>query len=253
MKRVLTAIIAIPVVLAITLYAPDWTFALVVGLVAALAAEEFLSLGAARGIGRPGKWFLAPVALVAASFIGGPESVLSSLAVSVIALLTVTTFAGPLETALGRAAIGLGAIVYCGLTLGFLVLLPRELVLLLFSIIWIGDSAAYYVGRAFGKHRLAPKISPKKTVEGGIAGLVASMLAGAIGGVWFLGEPWLSVTLIAGVTAIMGQIGDLAESALKRSAAVKDSSSILPGHGGILDRLDSLFFAAPVFYWFFNT
>ena len=253
MKRVLTAAIAIPVVLAITLFAPDWTFALVVGLVAAFAAEEFLSLGAGRGIGRPGKWFLLPVALVGASFIGGAEWVLSSLAASVIALLTVTTFAGPLETALGRAGIGLGAIVYCGLTLGFLVLLPRELVLLLFGIIWIGDSAAYYIGRAFGKHPLAPKISPKKTVEGGIAGLVASMLAGAIGGVWFLGEPWLSVTLIAGATAVMGQIGDLAESALKRSAAVKDSSSILPGHGGILDRLDSLFFAAPVFYWFFNT
>jgi phosphatidate cytidylyltransferase len=253
MKRVLTAIIAIPVVLAITLYAPDWTFALAVGLVAALAAEEFLSLGAARGIGRPGKWFLVPVALVGASFIGGAEWVLSSLAVSAIALLTVTTFAGPVETALGRAGMGLGAIAYCGLTLGFLILLPRELVLLLFGIIWVGDSAAYYAGSAFGKHPLAPKISPKKTVEGGIAGLVASMLAGAIGGVWFLGEPWLSITLIAGATAIMGQLGDLAESALKRSAAVKDSSSILPGHGGILDRLDSLFFAAPVFYWFFNT
>ena len=253
MKRIVTAVIAIPIAVAITLFAPDWTFALVVGLVAALAAEEFMSLGTTRGIGRPGKWFLVAVALVGASFIGGPAWVLSSLAVSVIALLTVTTFSGPVETALGRAGIGLGAISYCALTLGFLVLLPRELILLLFGIIWIGDSAAYYIGRVFGTHRLAPKISPRKTIEGSIAGLVASMLAGAIGGVSFLGEPWLSVTLISGATAIVAQIGDLAESALKRSAGVKDSSSILPGHGGILDRLDSLFLAAPVFYWFFNT
>lgn len=252
MKRVLTAAVAIPVVLAITLFAPDWVFALAVGLIAAFAAEEFLSLGAARGIGRPGKWFLVPVALVGASFIGGAEWVLTALAASAIALLTVTTFAGPVETALGRAGIGLGAIVYCGVTLGFLILLPRELVVLLFGIIWIGDSAAYYAGRAFGRHRLAPAISPRKTVEGAVAGLAGSMLAGAIGGVWFLGEPWLSVTLISGATALMGQIGDLAESTMKRSAGVKDSSSILPGHGGILDRLDSLFFAAPVFYWLFN-
>jgi phosphatidate cytidylyltransferase len=253
MKRVLTAVVAIPIVLAITLFAPDWAFALSAGLVSAFAAEEFLSLGATKNIGRPGKWFVLPVGLVAASFIGGPEWVMTSVGLAAILLLSVTTFSGVIVTALGRAAIGLGAIVYCGFTLGFLVLLPRELILLLFGVIWVGDSAAYYGGRAFGRHLLAPKISPKKTVEGGIAGLAGSMLVGGIAGVFFLGEPWLSVTLISGATAIMGQIGDLAESAMKRSAGVKDSSSILPGHGGILDRLDSLFFAAPVFYWFFNS
>jgi phosphatidate cytidylyltransferase len=131
-------------------------------------------------------------------------------------------------------------------------LLSRELVLFLLVIIWVGDSAAYYGGRAFGRHPLAPRISPKKTVEGAIAGLLGSMLVGGFVGVAFLGEPWLSVTLISAATAVAGQVGDLAESAMKRSAGVKDSSSILPGHGGILDRLDSLFFAAPVFYWLFN-
>ncbi len=251
MKRVLTGLVAICIVLALTLFASDWLFALSVGFVSALAAEEFMNLGAARGLDRPGKWFMVPVGIVGASFVGGAEWVLTSVALSAVALLTVTTFSGRLEAALGRSAIGLGAILYCGFTLGFVVMLPRELVLLLVAIIAVGDSAAYYGGRMFGRHALAPKISPKKTVEGAIVGLVASMLTGGIAGVFFLGEPWLSITLISGAAAMIGQIGDLAESAMKRSAGVKDSSSLLPGHGGILDRLDSVLFAAPVFYWLF--
>ena len=146
---------------------------------------------------------------------------------------------------------GIGSVGYCSLTLGFLAMMPRELILVLFAIIWIGDSAAYYGGSALGRHPLAPKVSPKKTVEGAIAGLVGSIVAGIIGAS-FLGEPWLCLAAVSAITAVAGQFGDLAESVLKRSAGVKDSSSILPGHGGILDRLDSLFFAAPVFYWFFK-
>src|SRR5215510_7748704 len=142
---------------------------------------------------------------------------------------------------------------YCAVTLGFLVLMPRESVFLLLVIVWVGDAAAYFCGRAFGRHPLAPKVSPKKTVEGAVAGLIGSAAAGIVGGVWILGEPWLNLLLISAVTGIVAQLGDLAESVLKRSVGVKDSSSILPGHGGILDRLDSLFFAAPIFYWFFNT
>ena len=252
MKRVLTALATISIVLALTLFAPDWAFAVSVGLISALAAEEFMGLGTARRMDRPGVWFVVPVGMVGASFIGGAEWVMTSLALSALLLLTVTMFSGSLNTMLARSAIGLGAVLYCGFTLGFLVLLPRELVLLLVAIIGVGDSAAYYGGQALGHHALAPKISPKKTVEGAFAGLAGSMLVGGIAGVFFLGEPGLSITLISGAAAVAGQIGDLAESAMKRSAGVKDSSSILPGHGGILDRLDSLLFAAPVFYWLFN-
>ena len=253
MKRVLTAIVAIPIVFAITVFAPDWIFALVVGIVAAFAAEEFLALGQARGIGRPGRWFVVPVAVVAASFFGGAYWVVTTLSVSTLTLMSVCAFGGSMETTMPRTAVGLGAMAYCGLTLGFLVLFPREFVLVLFGIIWAGDTAAYYVGRLLGRHPLAPKISPHKTVEGAIAGLLGSVAAGIIGGVFFLGEAWPDMALISVATAAAGQVGDLVESALKRSAGVKDSSSILPGHGGILDRLDSLFFAVPVFYWFFRT
>ena len=253
MKRVLTAAVAIPVVVLITIFSPDWLFAFFVGLTGALSVGEFLSLAEKKGIGRPGGWFLAPAALVTMSFAGGTSWVLTMLGFAGIGLMTVTIFSGPMETALGRVGMGLGAIVYCSVTLGFLVNLPRELILVLLAIIWFGDTAAYYGGRAFGRHFLAPKVSPKKTVEGAVAGLIGSVAAGVAGGVWILGEPWVTMAGVSVATAAAGQLGDLAESAMKRSAGVKDSSSILPGHGGILDRLDSLFFAAPVIYWLLYT
>jgi len=251
MKRVLTAAVAIPFVVFITVFSPDWLFAFVIGLVCALAVDEFLSLAERKGIGRPGRWFLVPSALVAISFLGGANWVITAFALSALTLMTAMIFSERIETVLGRVGMGLGGVAYCSLTLGFIIMMPREQVLLLFAIIWVGDSAAYYVGRAFGRHSLAAKVSPKKTIEGAAAGLIGSVVAGVFGAL-SLREPWLQVAGISAATAIAGQVGDLAESVLKRSAGVKDSSSILPGHGGILDRLDSLFFAAPVFYWFFN-
>jgi phosphatidate cytidylyltransferase len=163
-----------------------------------------------------------------------------------------TVFKPSIDMALGEVAIGLGSLVYCALTLGVLILMQRPAILLLFAIIWVGDSAAYYGGRALGRHLLAPRVSPKKTVEGAVAGLLGSVIVGVIGGKWALDQEWTRLIVLSALTAVAGQVGDLAESVLKRSAGVKDSSSILPGHGGILDRLDSLFFAAPVFYWLLN-
>jgi phosphatidate cytidylyltransferase len=247
--RVLTAAVALPIVVLITIYAPNSIFALVIGVIAALSVEEFLSLAAKRGIGRPGRWFLVPAAGVAVSFLGGPSWVLGTLVSVALILLGTGVFQASTEFALGRIGMGLGGLVYCPLTLGFMLLMPRRQILLLLAIIWIGDTAAYYWGRALGRHALAPKVSPRKTVEGAIAGLIGSIAAGVIAGTWFLGQAWSNLLWISSLTAVAGQLGDLAESVLKRSAAVKDSSSIVPGHGGILDRLDSLFFAAPVFYW----
>jgi phosphatidate cytidylyltransferase len=189
------------------------------------------------------------VALVVFSFLQAPEWVVVSVVSTVLVLMTATIFGGKIETAFTSVATGLTSVVYCSLTLGFLVLIPRPWILVLFAIVWIGDSAAFYGGRTMGRHRLAPVISPKKTVEGAIAGVAGSVIAGTIGGSLVLGKPCMTMLGICVVTAVAGQIGDLAESSLKRSAGVKDSSSILPGHGGILDRLDSLFFATPIFYW----
>src|SRR5262245_6276341 len=152
MKRVLTAVVAIPVVVLITIFSPDWLFPFVVGGVAALACDEFLSLAQTKHIGRPGRWFLVPAALVTSSFMGSPAWAVTTLTLALLVLMTVTIFSKPLETAFGRLGIGLGGMVYCSVTLGFLVLMPRELILLLFAIIWVGDAAAYYCGRAFGRH-----------------------------------------------------------------------------------------------------
>jgi CDP-diglyceride synthetase len=118
-------------------------------------------------------------------------------------------------------------------------------VLLCLVPLWIGDTLAIFVGRAFGKHLLAPKISPKKTVEGGVANLVGC-IAGAIGIAYLIHQPMLVGALTGVATGVLGQAGDLLESAMKRAADVKDSGNLLPGHGGLLDRIDSILLSAPV-------
>jgi phosphatidate cytidylyltransferase len=249
MKRVLTAAIGVPLVVGATLYAPDWLFALITAAVSALALEEFLALSAARGLGRPGRWILFLGGAVTASFVLGASRVLLTSVVTVLVLMTTAVFGKPIESAIGRVASGLGGVFYCCFLMGFILLLSPYSLVTLFAIVWVGDSTAYYCGRAFGRRPLAPRVSPRKTIEGAIAGILGSIGAGLVMFPWLLGESWPAAAMISGLAAAAGQIGDLAESVLKRSAGVKDSSSILPGHGGILDRLDSLLFAAPVFYY----
>jgi phosphatidate cytidylyltransferase len=124
-------------------------------------------------------------------------------------------------------------------------------ILLTIAVTALGDTAAYYVGSLWGRHKLLPKVSPNKTVEGAAAGL-AGNVAGALMYGWLFFPTWLSFAglPLALLVGVAGQLGDLSESMLKRGAGVKDSGQLLPGHGGVLDRLDSLLFAAPVvFYW----
>jgi phosphatidate cytidylyltransferase len=127
------------------------------------------------------------------------------------------------------------------------------LILFLFLITWLGDIAAYYWGKNFGKTPMAPMVSPNKTVEGAIAGLAGSLTAGLIAGFLFLDHIMIEhCLLVAFICGSIGQLGDLAESLLKRHAGIKDSGNILPGHGGVLDRIDSLLFAGPAFYCYFK-
>ena len=164
----------------------------------------------------------------------------------------------PGPNALADAAATIFAPIYLGLPLGALVAIraewsggSREALLLLLVVIVVSDSAQYYTGRAFGKRPLAPTISPKKTVEGAIGGVVFGTLATAAGGHYvFTSSPLWVLALLGAAISLLGIVGDLFESLLKRSAGVKDSSNLIPGHGGVLDRIDSWLFAGPVYYMF---
>jgi phosphatidate cytidylyltransferase len=250
MKRLATALVGIPATLLVTLYTPDWLFALVTALVAVVCLEELLALGAFRMDTRPGRWVLLLGFLATAAFAGGMSWGLAGVTGAILIAAGVVTFSVSLEQALPKLALATLGIAYCSLLLGFIVLLSREMRIVLLGIIWAGEAAAFYGGRSLGRHFLAPGISPKKTVEGAFAGLTTSVVAAVVLGALLSDAP--SGRLLAGGLAagVAGQVGDLVESALKRSAGVKDSSSLLPGHGGMLDRLDGVLFAAPVFYWF---
>jgi len=253
LKRIFTALVAITLAIVIIIFAPDWLFTLVVAGLAALCCDELLQLAASRIGGSPGRGVTLMAGVVTAAFFWGPTWAIAAITAAILTALAAIAFEGPSPSTLAKAGTAALGILYCAAPFGFIVLLRRELVLMLFAVIWIGDSCAYYGGRAFGRHALAPTISPKKTVEGAIAGLAGSVLTGLAFGMFQLGEEPAKLVAASLITAVAGQIGDLAESALKRSAGVKDSSSLLPGHGGMLDRLDSVIFAAPVFYWFFYT
>ena len=252
MKRLITAAIGVPATILLTLFAPTWLFALTVAAAGAACHEELLALGASRLDSRPGRWVILLGACVTLSFVGGVPLVLTTLTFSILLALIVTSFSASLREAFPKAALSIMGIFYCGLLPGFLLLMDRKMIIVLLGVLWIGDAAAFYGGTTLGRHLLAPAISPRKTVEGAFAGLIASIIAGVVLGVTLTDQS--SVRLIAAslVSACAGQLGDLGESALKRSAGVKDSSSLLPGHGGVLDRLDGLLFAAPVYYWFFQ-
>jgi phosphatidate cytidylyltransferase len=251
MTRVLTAAIGLPLVVAIT-YQGGWLFTSAVAIVAAISFDEFLNISAIDRTDRVGRWFLPFGAAVTASFFLGSEWIVATLAISILVLMSMT-LASPVSVARNRVMGAAAGLVYTCLLPGFLIMLTSNAVLVLLGVVWAGDSAAYYGGRAFGRHRLAAVISPKKTAEGAVVGTVASLIVGIVlarvlidessrGSLWVFG-------IVVLATAVAAQLGDLTESSIKRSAGIKDSSALLPGHGGMLDRIDSLLFAAPVFYF----
>ena len=260
-RRVGTALVALPALLAAIFLGPPWLGVAVVAAALAVGLYEFSALLQARGI-RPMRHvaFLLAAALfldvVSPGWLPVPFAPLGALL-----LLTFTLWRGAdFESVTAAAATLLGA-VYLGALGGTIaalrVLPPAEdgawrLVLLL-GIQVFSDSLAFSVGHAFGRRRLAPSVSPGKSVEGALGGLVGGVL-GALA-VRTLGLPALPLVHAAGLgvaVATMGIVGDLDESLLKRWAGVKDSGALFPGHGGMLDRLDSLLFGAPVLYYYFQ-
>jgi phosphatidate cytidylyltransferase len=174
--------------------------------------------------------------LTAAMVRGAPfDRMITSVGVTLLSVMYVALFGGHL----------------IAVRVGFSPLLSKHLLAFYFLVIFGSDSAAYYAGRTFGRNKLAPTISPGKTWEGAVAGLLASLLLATASHFWFFLDLPLKFALpLAGVMNVVGVLGDLTESALKRSAGAKDTAQILPGHGGVLDRIDSLLFNAPLIYYF---
>jgi phosphatidate cytidylyltransferase len=256
MTRVLSALLLIPLVLGVVWFLPPIGTLVLAACAAILACVEYVTLAGAVGIRLPR--VLTAVAVVAACVSVGRASApleIVTLAALVLFGSAAVAAGSPDAGVLPRVAAALFAPIYLGVPLGAIAAIRtlggREAVLLLMATIVISDSAQYYTGRAFGRAPLAPAISPKKTREGAIGGVLfgsAAMLAG--GSYLFPAAPILALAITALAVVLAGIVGDLFESLLKRSAGVKDSSALIPGHGGVLDRIDSWLFAGPVYYVF---
>jgi phosphatidate cytidylyltransferase len=246
----------VPAVLAAIIWAPPWVYLGILGAVVVVAADELLRMGRCAGV-RCGRWMpLLAVALVlAVAWLEGPGAAAIAVAVAVVLLpaLHLAHRDAP-DGGLTGVAVAVFTVSYLGLTgscLGWLRVLPGEpvvgvkLVILVLVTIWIGDSGAYYVGRSVGRHRMSPRVSPKKTYEG-LAGGVLGSFAAVFAFDAFVGLPyaWPHLAGLATVLAIAAPVGDLVISMFKRDCGVKDSSNLIPGHGGLLDRTDSLLFGS---------
>lgn len=266
MKRILTAVVLIPAVVCLVFLAPYWLLLLATAAVAAMAAWEFMGLADHAGYHVPRAAVLAAIfALYAGSF-EWPDRLAILFGILSLALLVYCTFSRAVERVMGDAAASIFCLFYVGVTLLALPSLREEsngpsAVVFLFFVVWAGDIAALYVGRYLGRRKLAPAISPQKTWAGAVGSLLASVaVAGGLLAAAYQLDKWNSVVLsypdeiwywlvLAVIVNIAAQVGDLAESALKRSAGVKDSGGLLPGHGGMLDRIDALLIAAPVLWY----
>jgi phosphatidate cytidylyltransferase len=260
MQRLLTAAVATPVALAALFLLPPWGWFLVAAVVIDWAAFEYLQIVRPRAPKAPLAILLVLVPLAAVALgaalsdgaaipeirlllLGGPLVI--SVALGTLLLLSRT----PLEETIPALGILGFGIPYFALPIASLYLLRAAdpwWVFLLMAIVWLGDTAALYAGSRFGRHKMALVVSPRKSWEGAAASFVVALLAAGVW-CWFRrGGIDPRILAVSAVTAVAAQLGDLVESMIKRGTGVKDSGSVLPGHGGLLDRLDAMLFAAPV-------
>jgi phosphatidate cytidylyltransferase len=292
LKRIATAVVLIPIVMLLVLRAPVPVVAVFSAAVALLTIHEFLKLTESYGVQPlrvPTYIFAGLLLLLLAVNAAGETPQLSALkfvlelalagAIAPFVFLTIAMRRAALNSAYPAAAASTFAFVYIAVPMAMLVQLRQQWagafwLLYLFLVVWAGDIFAYFVGRSVGRHLMAPSVSPKKTWEGAAASLAASLIVGILlfshalqissfllrvgliqrrDGLFELEKPELwPIILLTIIVNIAAQLGDLVESLIKRGAGVKDSGAILPGHGGMLDRIDALLFAAPVL-WFYAT
>lgn len=253
--RILTALILLPLIVVVVLFAPTWVVALVTGAVLLLAVWEWLFLSRITALtAKAGCELLAAILLLLLWCAHAEREIvwgvmLAALAWWLFALVWIVRW---------RTEFPRGLKLLCGL----LTLLPAWLavvvlhasaqgsrkLLLVLVLIWAADTGAYFAGRAFGRHKLAPRVSPGKTWEGVAGGTAGLLVVAWLGVQWALPQPGYWLFLICVITGWWSIVGDLSESLFKRQAGVKDSGRLFPGHGGVLDRIDSLTVALPVFW-----
>lgn len=264
MTRVSSGAVLVAVAVAVVWFAHPLIVLAVAEVLLVLAFVEYARLAAAGGT--PVPFFAACAATMLTSlgvgatyWVGdrlvGTGTSLDAILVSgfvALAAITMTAWNGERD-ALARAAAAVFPMLYLGLPIGAMLAIHavpgREALFLLMLTVMASDTAQYYIGRALGRRLLAPAISPKKTIEGAIGGFVFGAVVLAVAGAWWLPRFPIGFRALLGVAIVaLGIAGDLFESMLKRSAGMKDSSALIPGHGGVLDRIDALLFAAPVYY-----
>ncbi len=274
-KRALTVVILVPATVALVLLAPVWLLAGAAGVVILLSLWEFFRMGDLAGFSGYVQWTTLcsllivfnqwrqaadadgrlPDRMTVSAWHGIPGGIEAILILFVVGLGLLATFSRiPVSKRLGALVASAGGMVFVALPLSYLVRmlgLPegRRYLLLLLVMMWVGDTSAYLVGRSIGRMPMAPVLSPKKTWEGAAANLLGSVVVALVAARW-LDASMVTLLALAVAANLAGQVGDLLESSYKRSAGVKDSGQLLPGHGGMLDRIDSLTLAAPVAWWY---
>ncbi len=254
--RELTAAVAIPFAVWVVGWADPRIFNVTLAIVAALALYEFLAMGRNKGYELPVILCIGLMLFTIAAFVLENVSVEMGMFATLLIIPASYVFRRKsIEESLPSSAIAVLGTMYIGMLGGSLIRLHNDfpvgskLIAFLLIVVWIGDAGAYYVGKNFGKTKLSPVISPKKTIEGGIGGVLTSITAAIVIHFTFFPEFPLVHAIIAGVLlSLSGMVGDLAESMWKRSADVKDSGTLIPGHGGFFDRFDSILFTAPILY-----
>jgi phosphatidate cytidylyltransferase len=257
--RLLTAAVVVPPLLGLLFFGPAWGFFALVVLASAIAARELFRMthpldGVARSVGIGAT---AAAAAVTYQYSTEPRALLGLIAgITLLGLLTPLWRLGDMQTAALRLLAGVAGPFYVGSLLATLAMLRRDggadggkLVIMTLTFAWLADTGGYFFGRFLGKTKLYEAISPKKTRAGFVGALVGSSAGAALASLWYLPALPLAHALPLGVfCGALGQMGDLVESLLKRSTGIKDSGGIVPGHGGMLDRIDALLVVSPVVY-----
>ncbi len=263
MRRILTAFVGLPILFVVIKYLPPRWFMGMVAISVVVGSYELYALAERRGL-RPHKLLGSALGVAVAYTFFDPRLealdvlCLAAILVPVASLVRAGWRGARPEHEIGSMAVTLHAVLFVGLLMGYsLALLDdggemgRDLTVLLFWVVWLSDAGAYTIGSLAGRHPLMPSVSPRKTVEGALGAIAVGVGSALVARAWFFHRLRLSDALVLGVVlASIGMVGDLAESLMKRSAGIKDSGRLFPGHGGMLDRTDSLLFAAPVLFYY---